>query len=534
MRWKQAVCPNLRLGKGLVPDARQRMVARARTADRQGSFSGNRVERAIIDIGSNTVRLVLYGGSPRAPVVLFNEKVAARLGREIAETGRLADEAIELAMRGLRRYALLLADLKIEKVDVVATAAARDAINGEEFLDQVRALGFAPKLLSGREEARISAMGVLGAFPAAEGIVADLGGGSLELIELSKGSTGKGITLPLGTLRLPEYSGATFAETKANLQPILAKADRVKAASGTLYLVGGTWRAMAVYAMLERDYALTDPHGFALDYDDAKVLAKAIASAGTDALLAIPRISSMRAASLPDAGALLSAVLKKLRPDRIVFSSWGLREGVLFDDLETYARAQDPLLAGVGEFASLRGTPPLLAARIAGWTAHALPVSASGKRETGRERIREAATLLCLAAMQIEPNLRIDLAMDWSLHKRWIDLDPAGRAMMAATVCGNGNQLDLPPALYQLASKEQLEEAVCWGLAIRLCRRLGGRSTKLYQLSKLQIEGGELVLSIDASHSDLFGLPNEKDLALLASRLGLEPRVDVLDQLSTE
>lgn len=514
------------------------MVTRKRKADHQGAFSGNRVERAIIDIGSNTVRLVLYGGSPRAPVVLFNEKVAARLGREIAETGRLADEAVELALRGLRRYALLLDDLKIEKIDVVATAAARDASNGEEFLDQVRALGFAPRLLAGREEARISAMGILGAFPGAKGIVADLGGGSLELIEVDGQDTGKGITLPLGTLRLPEYTAADVSATKAKLRPVLDRAVWAEDAGGTLYLVGGTWRAMAVYAMIGQEYPLTDPHGFMLEYADAKSLAKTIAQSAPDDLAAITRISTMRSASLPNAGILLSALLTKMRPERIVFSSWGLREGVLFDELEEYARAQDPLLAGVGEFAALRGTPPLLATRVAGWTAQATPQqtikqrgiqkqgSAAGDLRT--ERIREAATMLCLAAMQIEPNLRVELAIDWALHKRWIDLDPAGRAMIAATVCGNGNQLDLPAALYELASDEQLEEALCWGLAIRLCRRLGGRSTKLFQLSSLTIESGKLVLSIEASHADLFGLPTEKDMALLAERLGLEPDMRIV------
>ncbi|MGB7372986.1 Ppx/GppA family phosphatase [Pontixanthobacter sp.] len=503
-------------------------MTRKRKADHQGAFSGNRVDRAIIDIGSNTVRLVLYGGSPRAPVVLFNEKVAARLGRDIAETGRLADDAAELALRGLRRYALLLDDLKIDKIDVVATAAVREASNGEEFLDRVRALGFAPRLLAGREEARISAMGILGAFPGAAGIVADLGGGSLELIEVDGQGTGKGITLPLGTLRLPEYATGDVPGTKARLRQVLGRAGWAGDARGTLYLVGGTWRAMAVFAMIERDYPLTDPHGFTLEYADAKSLGKTIAQSAPDDLAAMTRISAMRSASLPGAGILLLALLKTIRPERIIFSSWGLREGVLFDDLEAYVRAQDPLLAGVGEFAALRGTPPLLAARVAGWTAQAIPPRRAIAGALNTERLREAATMLCLAAMQIEPNLRVELAIDWALHKRWIDLDPAGRAMIAATVCGNGNQLDLPAALYALASEEQLERALCWGLAIRLCRRLGGRSTKLFQLSSLTIESGTLLLSIEASHADLFGLPTEKDMALLAGRLGLEPEMRIV------
>ncbi len=496
------------------------MASRARKADRHGAFSGNRVERAIIDIGSNTVRLVLYGGSPRAPVTLFNEKVAAQLGREIAQTGRLADEAIELAMRGLRRFALLLRDLKIEKIDVVATAASRDASNGAEFLQAVTALGFEPRLLSGEDEARISAMGILGAFPGASGLVADLGGGSLELVRIGEDAVGRASSLPLGTLRLPDHSGETAYETRRNLAAQLSAADWIETVDGTLYLVGGTWRSMAVFAMEDRGYPLTDPHGFELGLEDGLYLADNVAGSDPAELRDHPRISSMRSATLPAAGILLRVLLEKFRPRCIVFSSWGLREGILYDELEDFAKNQDPLLAGVGEFAFMRGAPPMLATRVAAWTVDAVPATSHGS-----ERVRLAATMLALAAMQIEPNLRIGLATDWAMQKRWIALEPDGRAMMAAAVAANGNHYDLPPEVRELATPEQLEEATCWGLAIRLCWRLGGRSDGLFNVSKIEKTGTDLVLSLEEGHSDLFGIPSEKDLDLLAKRLKLNPKV---------
>ena len=501
------------------------MVTGSRKADREGKFSGNRVERAIIDIGSNTVRLVLYGGSPRAPVILFNEKVAAQLGREIAKTGRLADAAIELAMRGLSRFALLLRELKVEVVDVVATAAVREATNGTDFAKTVEALGFAVRVLSGDEEARTSAMGVLGAFPGAHGIVADLGGGSLELVMVADATCGAATSLPLGTLRLPDHRGADAVETLGNLSAQLQAADWLEHVDGTLYLVGGTWRAMAVVAMEERGYPLTDPHGFELPLDRALELARTISESDPEVLRTSPRISTMRSANLPDAGLLLLSLLRTIQPKTVSFSSWGLREGVLFDELEDFAQKQDPLLAGVGEFATSRGCPPVLATHVARWTLGAVPLASQGS-----ERLRLAATMLALASMQIEPNLRREIAMDWALHKRWIAVDASGRAMMAAAVSANGNVCDSPETLRKLASEEQLEEAISWGLAIRLCRRLGGRSNATFTISDLRTEDEKLVLSLEKSHEAFFGIPNEKDMALLADRLGLTPELHILSE----
>lgn len=493
------------------------MTLRARRTDKEGIFSGNKAERAIIDIGSNTVRMVIYGGSLRAPNVLFNEKVTAQLGRDIAHTGRLADEAIEIAMRGLNRYALLLQDLGVEDVETVATAASREASNGAEFIGQVAALGLKPRVISGEQEARISAAGVIGAFPGARGVVADLGGGSLELVNIATGQCGALTSLKLGTLRLPDYRGADIGEMKAKLVEQLQSAGWGKATDTSLYLVGGTWRAMAVVAMEGRNYPLTDPHGFDLSAKGAEKLARRIASSQPEELRVSPRVSTMRSEIMPDAAVLLQALLKVLQPTRLIFSSWGLREGLLFGRLTSHARSQDPLLAGLANFAAQRGAPPVLATRIAGWTSAAVPTLRQGS-----ERLRLAASMLSLASMQIEPNLRAHQAMDWALHKRWISLDPEGRAMLAAAVAANGNHLAIPAELRKLASDEALEEAICWGLATRLARRLGGKSRRSLQVSRLVRENNQLILHLQHSHRHLFGIPNEKDMILLSARLGTD------------
>lgn len=476
--------------------------------------SGTDPLRAIVDIGSNTVRAVLYGGPPRAPEVLFNEKVVAQLGRGVARDGRLAPEGMELALSALARYALLLRDLRVPDVRCVATAAVREAENGPEFLNQAEGLGFAPRLLSGEEEARISALGVLAAFPGAGGIIADLGGGSLELARVENADVGERISLPLGTLRLAALRKAKGAGAQKALDKALADSGWSSAAGGTLYLVGGTWRAMAVEAMHAADWPLSDPHGFEMSARDALAAAQRLAAADSDALLETPRLSAMRAGKLPDAARLLGALLRFLRPERLVFSAWGLREGLLFENAPSYAWASDPFLAGVTAFGAQHAVSPRLATRIAAWTADALP--AAGR---GEERLRLAGTTLALASMRVEPNLRLSHALDWALHKRWIGVGAEGRGAVAACLYGNAAE-PMPDRLRQIAPAELLDRAYGWGVATRLCRRLGAPSHAYLRDSTLTQEGGELVLRMDPAHAALFGPANARDLRRLGELLG--------------
>ena len=224
-----------------------------------------RPDRAVIDIGSNTVRLVVYTGSRRAPAVFLNEKVTARLGRDLMGSGRMPDKAMDLALSGLARFALILKDLDVTDVQCVATAAVRDASNGAQFLERVRALGLDPRLLSGEEEARYAALGVIGAFPKAQGLVADLGGGSLELVELANGECGQGVSLPLGTLRLAPLRAKGDEPFRKAVTAALDGVRWARDVPGPLYLVGGTWRALATLAMIRTRYPLSDPHAYTLD-----------------------------------------------------------------------------------------------------------------------------------------------------------------------------------------------------------------------------------------------------------------------------
>ena len=570
-----------------------------------------KAERAIIDIGSNTVRLVIYGGPERAPSVLYNEKVTAKLGKGVAEDGKLAEKGMAAALAALARYAAILRLRGVTDVQTVATAASRDASNGPDFIARVAALGLHPRLLSGEEEAVTSAHGVQAAFPGAFGVVGDLGGGSLELIDIAGDTCTHGTSLPLGTLRLPLLRAAGPAKFAQKVRKMLHSADWKAGSGQPLYLVGGSWRALARFAMMRADWPIDDPHGFELDPAVALQLARGLATRrapagklvgakllgaklvgaklvtgkvllkgsaakpapasrevlpkvavapkaatkqvsrklvpagpglGRHALRAVGRqasgrqlspadlgLSSNRLASLPDAAALLGVLVRELAPSKLVFSSWGLREGLMVSGFGKALRDSDPMLAGVTAFVDgqSRGLAEF-AGLVARWSAkaHAAadPLSETPKGQAGHAALRLASVMLALASMRTEPNLRAEQAADWALRKRWIGLDAQGRAMIALAVLANSGRTAIPPELLRLAPVSRLREAVAWGLATRLCRRFAGHAALALDHSSLAVVEGRLVLSVHAEWGALYSDAVDKDLRVLAECLGLQPQ----------
>lgn len=476
---------------------------------------------AIIDIGSNTVRLVVYDGLCRAPAVLLNEKVTAKLGKDVAKSGVLGEKPMKVALSALARYAVLLDVMSVGNVEVAATAAVRDAGNGGEFLDAVRRLGLEPRLLSGEEEAITSAMGVAAAFPGARGVAADLGGGSLELTELAGDVCEHGISLPFGTLRLPDLLAEHGTGFSRVVRDSLRAARWSTGTGQSLYLVGGSWRALARYAMHHRGWPLDDPHGYELDGGEAVELCREVMR--DKSIAGLPRVSALRLATLPDAAALLRALVGQLHPLKLVFSSWGLREGLLYRKLDRATRSEDPLIASVGGFARAFGVTPSDAEMISDWTATMVP-----ECDPAEERLRRAATMLALAAMQIEPNLRTEEAMSWALRKRWIGIDASGRAMLAAAMLANNGITAVPDELLRLASADELRRAVGWGLAVRLARRLTGGAAAAISGTSLNMADGRLTISLREPLHALYSNMVGKDHRLLAHWVELEPAVELL------
>ena len=480
-------------------------------------------QRAVIDIGSNTVRLVIYEGPGRAPETVWNEKVAARLGRDLAASAEIPPEAEEEALAALARYALIIRDRGIEDVQTVATAAARDARNGADFLEKIVDLGLHPQLLTGEEEACASAMGVVGAFPSASGTMADLGGGSLELATLRQGDCSHAVSLPFGTLRLPELL-STGHDLAGAIRNAMGLEGGPQTGSGPLYLVGGTWRAFAYFAMARRDYPLTDPHGFCLTCDEADHLAKALQTSEGGDLGSVAGISEMRAAYLPDAAHLLLVLLSELKPTSVVFSSWGLREGLLYSRLNAFQRDSDPLLAGVQEFCSRHDAAIVDAARLADWSADI--TLGHGKRT---ERLRLATAQFASALQRVEPNLREGYACEWTLEKRWVACTPRDRAMMCAALFGSLGRTQTPDTLRYLATEDERREAIAWGLSFRLARRLGAGSGQALASSRLRLGDETLTLHLDRTRAALATASFAVNLEKLAQWLDRKARIEIDD-----
>ena len=288
----------------------------------------------IVDLGSNSVRLVVYAAAARSPVLVFNEKVLCGLGRTLASTGRLDPKGIERALAALKRFVALRDQIGIDTLVVAATAAVRDAEDGPEFLLRAEEIcGFKITLVSGAEEARLAAQGVLSGTPDADGVVGDLGGASLELVGVGGGQRqGEGVTLPIGPLRLMDMSKGSMTEAAAIVDKTLKGLDLLKEFQGRrLYVVGGVWRNLARIHMAQRQYPIHVLHGYVIPAADASDLARVIEKLGPKSLAQIPDISERRVDTLPVGALILDKLIEAMKAKDIVISAYGLREGILFD-----------------------------------------------------------------------------------------------------------------------------------------------------------------------------------------------------------
>jgi exopolyphosphatase/guanosine-5'-triphosphate,3'-diphosphate pyrophosphatase len=470
---------------------------------------------AIIDIGSNSVRLVVYSGATRIPSVIFNEKVLAGLGKAVGETGAIDPEAEARALAALERFTLLVRQMKVVRTRTVATAAVREASNGAAFLAKVKKLGLDPRVLSGEEEGKRAGQGVLSAIPDADGIVGDLGGGSLELVEVAGGQVARSASLPLGVLRLDALAEkGNFAKRVAKA---VAGAGFEAACNGRpFYLVGGSWRALARLDMALAHHPLPITHQHIMGTARPAALREVLKDKA-----AIPDLGSVsisRFPTMPNAAMLLDALVGVLNPGGLIVSAFGIREGLLFHELPRAERLLDPLIVAAREAGAGLGRFAQHGDLLDAWIAPAFD------DDPRCARLRLAACLLSDIAWAAHPDFRAERGIDMALHGNWVAIDAPGRVMLAqALFCNFGGGRVLPyPDIAALATPAELKRATAWGYAMRLGQRLSGGVASGLKHSRLLREGDTLRLGVDAANHPLVGEIVERRLKSLAGALGLK------------
>ncbi|MCI9865924.1 exopolyphosphatase [Rhizobium skierniewicense] len=387
---------------------------------------------SVIDIGSNSVRLVVYEGLSRAPAVLFNEKVLCGLGKGLALTGRMDEEGVTRALAALRRFRALSEQAQAKQLYVLATAAAREASNGPDFIrDAETILGCEIEVLSGEKEALYSAYGVISGFHDADGIAGDLGGGSLELIDIRGKTCGDGITLPLGGLRLSEHSGGSIEKAAAYTKKQVKTAKLLAKGEGrTFYAVGGTWRNIAKLHMEITGYPLHMMQGYEMPLADMLSFLDEVIASKDSKDPAWQAVSKNRRTLLPFGAVAMREVLEAMKPAKIAFSAQGVREGYLYSLLPESEQVSDPLLVVADELAILRARSPEHARELADWSGRTVPIF--GIDETEDEaRYRQAACLLADISWRAHPDYRGLQALNIIAHSSFIAITHPGRAYIA-------------------------------------------------------------------------------------------------------
>jgi exopolyphosphatase/guanosine-5'-triphosphate,3'-diphosphate pyrophosphatase len=473
---------------------------------------------AIIDIGSNSVRLVVYAGSARVPSAIFNEKVMAGLGRDMGPDKLLSTQAQERALAALRRFRILTRQMNVGRTRVVATAAVRDAANGAGFIARVREIGFQPELLTGQQEAEMAGQGVLSGIPGADGIVGDLGGGSLELVDVRDGEVRTSASLPLGVLRLNGLAGKPDAVIKKLAKALDGLDFGKRARKRPFYMVGGSWRSLARLDMHLTGYPLPIMHQYEMAPARAGELLKALVTHKPELKL-VPALQDARIPTLPPAAALLRALVDELKPSQLIVSSFGIREGLLLDELAPAVRARDPLIEGARDAGRTLGRFAEHGALIDRWIAPVFDDDADNAR------LRLAACLLADVAWAAHPDFRAERGVDMALHGNWVGVDGPGRVMIAQALSSNfggGRSFGLHETA-RLCRPEALARAAQWGLAMRLGQRLSGGVAASLERSRLRVTDGRLRLEMKRGDEALYGEAVERRVLTLANALGLAP-----------
>ena len=482
---------------------------------------------AVVDIGSNSVRLVVYDGLRRSPSPIFNEKILCGLGRSVATKGRLNEEGMTRALAALKRFRALSQQIGAKQVFALATAAAREATNGEQFIAKAEsALGCNIKVLSGKEEARFAALGVMAGIPDADGVAGDLGGGSLELIDVKDGKLYDGITLPLGPLRLIDLSGGSIEKARKIVDEAFAKAGILKKLKGrSFYAVGGTWRNLAKLHMAQTHYPLHVLHCYRLSRQQAMSLSGLVSGLSPISLKEVREVSKSRTDTLPFGALVLERLLAHSQPSNVEISVYGVREGLLYSKLPVRKRSTDALLASCWDFARRYARSPEHELELCDWTDQLFGPGLL-KETPEQKRLRYGACLLADIGWRAHPDYRAERSLGMISQAAFVGIDHPARVFLALTVYYRYDGESDDDNLTRLLADEDHQRAHLLSSLFRLAYILSAAMPKM--LPKIGLRLGDnktLVLTLPKKLADLAGERIDKRLAGLAAELGRSGKV---------
>src|ERR1700722_8373879 len=483
---------------------------------------------AVIDIGSNPGRVVAYEGLTRSPTEIFNEKALCGLGREVQSTKLLAADAVQHALATLKRFRALCQTMGVKKTLAIATAACRDAKNGPAFIKLAEAtIGTTIEVLSGAREADLTALGVISGVHRADGIVGDLGGGSLELVDVRGTQARHGVTRPLGGLALADISSRSVKKAEKFVKKSLTGLAMLKGCEGRIfYAVGGTWRSLARLHMWQTGYPLHVMHGYSIAAGEALEFAKLLHRVDVETLSNIEVVNNARRPLLPYAALVLEHVLRVGKPRQVVFSALGIREGLLYSLLKKKDKEKDALIEAARHLNQLRSRSPQNGEELIVWTDRFM--ATSGLDETGEERrLRHAACLLADIGWRAHPDYRGEQSLNIIAHGGFMAIDHPGRAYLALAVffrhVGLVMDDELSPRLRELVSTRMLDRARVLGAALRLAYVVSAAMPGVLTKTSLAVERHRLALHLPGSYAALAGERILNRLRALARLIGREP-----------
>ncbi|WP_420859299.1 Ppx/GppA family phosphatase [Marivivens marinus] len=478
----------------------------------------------VVDVGSNSVRLVVFDGAARSPAYFYNEKIMCALGAGLQETGRLNPEGRVRALNAIRRFAALAEGMGIAPLTAVATAAVREATDGAEFRAEVeRETGIRLYVIDGEEEARLSAQGVLLGWPGSYGLVCDIGGSSMELADLDKGEVGRRLTSPLGPLKLRGF--ASKKALKAHVRDIMADLhDRMGNETGKrLFLVGGSWRAIARVDMERRGYPLTVLHEYRMTKQQVAATSEYISVSNLETLRGRTGTSADRMALVPIASVVLRELVNTFKPKDITISSYGIREGMLYQQMPQELRMRDPLIEAC-RFAEAKD------ARLPGFgkTLYDFVSPLFPRADWQKQRIIKAACLLHDVTWRAHPDYRDEAAFDNVTRANLGGLKHRERVFLGLALLHrytNKREGSRFEPIFQLLEAERQREAEVLGKAMRLGAMLWLQADEPPGVLKWKPKKRHLILELTDHARPLFGEVAEARLNALASALNATSEV---------